>query len=204
MVLFRVQVDIPMDSGLTADYATNTFHFNMDDDEPTAELVADALDDFYGELAAQLSSLITPATWTYKFFRLTDSPPRVPIYFLTGRGPATTGSNSSPPEVALCLSWRTEYVSGFPNSRLRNRVYIGPLHAGAIGNDGRPSSSTMTAMIAAGQSLFDASGSAGWTWVVYSPTEAQSFEITQGWCDNEFDTQRRRGRQATSRSTFGP
>lgn len=202
MALWRLQVTIPMDSALTADYASNTWHFVSDDTEAATDDVADALDAFYDDIAGQLSSLITPGAWVYKFFDLADPEPRVPRYTKTDRGPATTGSNSAPPEVALCLSFRGNYGSGVPAARARNRLYIGPLQAGSIGADGRPSSGLVTALADAGDALLTASGAGAWDWVGYSPTDAGQFGIVQGWVDNEFDTQRRRGRQATSRSVF--
>jgi hypothetical protein len=44
--------------------------------------------------------------------------------------------------------------------------------------------------------------SASWDWVVYSPTDDAYHEVANGWVDNAWDTQRRRGYKPTSRTTF--
>lgn len=200
--IFRVQVEIPMTSALTADYVTNTLHFAMDDGDETD--IADALDDMYAQFAGVMSNLIEPSEFVYKFFDLAEPPPRVPYAMLTGRGPAAFGSNAAPTEISLCLSWRADYISGVPPGRMRNRIYVGPLSRDATGTDGRPSSGAIASVVAGGQALIDASALATWDWIVYSETAGSDFVWSQGWVDNEFDTQRRRGRAATARTTFTP
>jgi hypothetical protein len=74
------------------------------------------------------------------------------------------------------------------------------------GSDARPTVSAINNAIAWGQNLLDFSqATPSCVWVVNStigdPLE-NTVLITNGWCDNEFDTQRRRGRDATSRTTF--
>lgn len=198
-----------MDDELPINYATNTLHFEGTADTPTAEEIADAVDAMYSWLGSYWSSLITPSVWVYKFFDLDEPEPRVPFAELTGRGPASSGTTAAPPELALCMSWKAEPISGFPAGRLRNRIYIGPLAQSALNTDGRPAAAFVTALAAAGQILLDASELESWDWVVYSPTQAAasqppSFPIMEGWVDNEFDIQRRRGRAGTARSLFQP
>lgn len=200
--IFRVQAEIPMASALTADYVTNTLHFVMDDGDVSD--VSDALDAMYAQFAGVMSNLIEPSEFVYKFFDLSETPPRVPFATETGRGPGAFGSNAAPTEISLCLSWRADYISGVPPGRMRNRIYVGPLSRDATGTDGRPSSGAIASVVAGGQALVDASALAPWEWTVYSATEGSNFPWAQGWVDNEFDTQRRRGRAATARTTFTP
>jgi len=42
----------------------------------------------------------------------------------------------------------------------------------------------------------------GWDWVVYSPTNGNTVNVDNGWVDNAFDTQRRRGLAVTARTNW--
>jgi hypothetical protein len=42
----------------------------------------------------------------------------------------------------------------------------------------------------------------GYDWCVYSPTSNMLFPISQIWVDDAWDTQRRRGVKATTRTTY--
>jgi hypothetical protein len=208
MALYRLQVIIPMDDNLPANSATNTLHFSAADDGSELAAIETAMNTFYQNFNTHLSSLITPSTWTYKWFKMSDPLPRVPYRTTTGQGALATGTTAAPPEVAMCLSYKSAQVSGFPVGRTRNRIYVGPLAQGALDTNGRPTSTAVTALRNSGNGLLTASAAAGWTWVTYSPTAAAAgtstgiFDVISGWVDNEFDTQRRRGRAATSRTVF--
>jgi len=43
---------------------------------------------------------------------------------------------------------------------------------------------------------------ADWTWVVYSTVDNAMYPVDNGWVDNSWDTQRRRGVKPTARYTF--
>jgi len=76
---------------------------------------------------------------------------------------------------------------------------------GETGNDtdGRPTPAMVTALAAAGGALLTASTAAAtWAWLTYSTVAPGYTQVVNGWVDNEWDTQRRRGRAATSRTTF--
>lgn len=196
-----------MDDNLPENAATNTLHFEVPDFTVQAPLIEAALNSMYQNFNTHLSSLITPSTWVYKWFNLADPEPRVPVRTTTGMGALATGTTAAPPEVALCISFKAAAVSGFPAGRLRNRIYIGPLATGTIDTTGRPTSTAVTALANGADILLEASKAAGWDWVVFSPTQSSqglvdSFPIESGWVDNEFDTQRRRGRRSTARTTF--
>jgi hypothetical protein len=101
------------------------------------------------------------------------------------------------------LSFQGAPESGVSQARKRGRVFIGPLRSSLIGADGRPSPATVSLFAAEGEDLLDASNAATtWSWTVHSATTGDNSVVTNGWCDNEFDTQRRRGRIATSRTVF--
>lgn len=80
---------------------------------------------------------------------------------------------------------------------------MGPLDASVLDTNGRPSSGLITNLVANGQELLNESdAAAGWTWMVHSSVTGDNFAVVDGWVDDEFDTQRRRGRLPTLRTTF--
>jgi hypothetical protein len=94
-------------------------------------------------------------------------------------------------------------VSGQPQARKRGRIYLGPFDTTQLNADGRILPACQTTIRNAAQALLTASDVAlDWSWAVYSPTNASGVIVDNGWVDNEWDTQRRRGRAATTRSTF--
>lgn len=123
-----------------------------------------------------------------------------------------------PGEVALCMSFRGDYgtadedvpagPAGPPGNvheraRLRGRIYVGPLCATGMGATGadqrlRPSFNAMNTLLEAGKSLRDDPDT---KWVVWSRTNASVVAVSTIWCDDEFDTQRRRGGKPLSRVT---
>jgi len=103
----------------------------------------------------------------------------------------------------MVLSFKGVPSAGVSLGSQRGRVYIGPLRQSNIGTDGRPTAGAITTLRDAGQALLDASdANTEYTWAVWSPTLQDITPIVRGHLDNEYDTQRRRGRRATSRSTF--
>lgn len=48
----------------------------------------------------------------------------------------------------------------------------------------------------------EADASLIWQWRIWSPTNNNSVLIDNGWVDNAWDTQRRRGVEATARTIF--
>jgi hypothetical protein len=108
-----------------------------------------------------------------------------------------------PPEVAICLSYQAAKISGVPQARRRGRVFIGPLNTSAMGTDGRPATAFINALVGAADALKDPAGAPDWDWSTWSSFDPTvSTVIDNGWVDNEFDTQRRRGRKYTTRTTF--
>lgn len=71
------------------------------------------------------------------------------------------------------------------------------------GTDGRPDSTLIAAVTAFGTALRAASiGAASWTWVQYSTKLGVATAVSQGFVDNEWDTQRRRGKRSTARTNW--
>lgn len=219
MSLIRVQVSIPTDTALPEDAITNTWLFGTapaDVSAPTLDAIQVALVDFYtqDENAAELTSSVSgflsaaldPAHARFKFYDLGDAEPRTPLRNVQIALDAPGSNTSNPAEVAMCFSFQAVPVSGVNQARRRGRVFLGPLNNTAF-NGGIPSDGMMHVLQKAGDRLIDASdASALWSWVIQNGLDGDSPMTTaivdNGWVDNAFDTQRRRGIKPTVRLTF--
>ena len=117
------------------------------------------------------------------------------------------------PTLLLMLVLLLPYML-FLDSRRRGRIYLGPLAAvAADSSTGRPNTSFVTAIKnAAAAYLASVTTDGTFTWVVHSHTTGaspgtydetgNSVTVNQGWVDNAWDTQRRRGMAPTTRSAF--
>lgn len=204
MPIVRAQVSIPRSNTNSEDIVTNTWHF-------TTTGVSEGFDnDILTALAALYEGLDTYKSNAYlwsgtrvKMFNLEDSEPRVPIVDESlGLSSAPSGT-PLPSEVAVCLSFNGEYVSGASQARRRGRIYFGPLNSGAMGTTGYLAASLLTAAQTACTAFLLASTTASdWAWVVYSPSSAQAFPVVEGFIDDAPDIQRRRGWDRLSYVTF--
>lgn len=199
-------------SGLPEDRFINTFAFRR----PLIGTVGDfenieaALVDFWqanngaagGSLGNHLGAEV-PGDWTLRIYGLTDPEPRAPVYEASGDFGYSAGA-SLPHEVALCLSFQGANVSGLPQERRRGRVFIGPLAnaANIVTTGGRPAASIITAGVEACSNLRSDVVLNGIAWCVNSRVDEALVEIIDGWVDNAFDTQRRRGLVPTARTTW--
>jgi hypothetical protein len=208
------QVSLPKDSGLPEDAVVNTFHFRLTGSDRVAS-AANAntrLAAFYDAIDTYLSSELT-GTATVKWYDLEEAQPRVPFTTTSFTFTPSASTAVLPSEAAVCLSYQALPVSGIKQAHRRGRIYIGPLAAGAgSGQPLRPILGVMTTFAAAAIALHGIviGSTDGFQWSVYSPTlhaqtgslEDATFLVNEGWIDNAFDTQRRRGPAATSRTTW--
>ena len=218
MTILRVQCNIPNDTLLPEDDAINTWHFLT----VGAATPADAADDalialgvFYAAADTYLSGG-TATPMRYKVYDLENDEPRVPILEAT-QTLTPSASINMPNEVACCISYRGEFLSGANPARRRGRIFIGPLNnsggTSATG-DFRPSSTLRTGLANAASDIIVAGQTADARWVVFSPTlagappwsaatlEAASCDVTAGYIDDAFDTVRSRGLRPTTRTVF--
>lgn len=215
MTHMRIQAILQGDSMLAEDQYVNTWHFDtfdggVDRETDFANLVTD-LTAFYQAIDGYLSIGLQPSI-EFVGYDLGDSEPRAP--FADDTAALTLSASSGiPSEVAICLSYQGQRVSGQSQAQRRGRLYIGPLGANVLGTsiDGqhRPAAAFVTALAGAGTALL-ASTYAGTWWRVFSPTRAAQggglslamTPVTDGWVDDAWDIQRRRGAQPTTRTTF--
>ena len=154
-------------------------------------------------IGASMSSYIrTPVQ--IKVYDMADEEPRVPTIGGFNMPSRAAGFTTVPEEMAVCMSFHTHPPI---TARRRGRVYLGPLNSTAMTPatavvPTRVSNNFIEAVRQAGQALMDSSGPNLW-WAIHSTVGNLAMEVTGGWIDNEFDTQRRRGVDATSRVRFG-
>ena len=123
------------------------------------------------------------------------------------------GADGLPTEVAIVLSFHgnlagvpVEAGGIRPQARKRGRVFIGPLAAGAAAttgplNETRPAAGCLQAITLAANTLRQAAGP---IWMIWSRSAGQLVPVTDGWVDDAFDTQRRRGVAPTLRRPIVP
>lgn len=158
------------------------------------QLKAYALDDF--KLAgAPLGSPVASRNWTM--------------------GARAAGASDYPEECAICVSFHASTVDvpeeaalGRPAARRRGRFYFGPLaSAGSLGADGmfHVAAQPIAALSASAKFLAvpDPTIPADNAFLqVWSRSDGVVRPVVGGHVDNEFDTQRRRGLKATSRTLW--
>ena len=203
MALTRVQYTFHTDDGIAANYITNTMYYDViTENETTYNEILVGFTTALAEIDQLLGSSLTLTGHECKMYRMSDPEPRSPVYE-SEFGLSTTGTTQLPTEVSVCVSFQGSKVSGLPQSRRRGRIFMGPIANTATGTDGRLTNANAILFGDFGQSLLDSStANSNYDWAVYSPTNGTAVNVVDGWVDNEFDTQRRRGRIATQRWTF--
>lgn len=200
MTNIRAQVILQGGSGLPEDRFVNVWHFNVGppDLAGAADLIHPAIEDFYQLLQAYYSEYVS-TTVEVRYYLMSDPEPRVPetrTFTWTLQGTPV----SLPAEVACVMS-----IHGDPpvTPRRRGRLYLGPLNVSAQ-IDGttllpaRVSDTFATNVATAADGVLTAA--VGWS--IWSPTSSLMVAVTAGFVDNAWDTQRRRGVDATSRILF--
>ena len=188
------------------DAAVNVWHFTVPDTGAgTVAALKTALGAFYGAFVSHLSVALDLSKFRLKMYNMSDPEPREPFEdgLFTVIGP--TGTAGGAPELAICLSFQGDPASGIPMRRRRGRVYLGPLAINVGGTSEDVPASMVATAAAAGQSLLNSSNaSAAYEWIVLSQAGGglSAVKVTNGWVDNAWDIQRRRGIPATVRTTF--
>lgn len=221
MPTYRIRHVLPYVTLLPRDVAVNTFHAWS-----AAELDAEQLD----ELAATFIRFYTDVTgnpsgqplgaWIStqvsrdadacrtEVYSLADPEPRVPQLIVNWTmSPAQTGAGVAnlPLECAVVNSFQGALVAGLPQRRRRGRIFFGPLRTSASTGANPPvvQPNLRSDLIFRSSTLRDETiTEAGCIWVVWSEVDQNPVNITNGWVDDDMDTQRRRGLRAITRSTW--
>lgn len=196
-------------SNLPEDRIVNTFHFSVG--AGTAETLMtqafEALTTFYNSPAPSyaLSAYLSP--WVqrsaeFRAYDLSQTPPRVPVIEPITLAASNTASGL-PEEVAIVTTLQGAVPPAL-TARRRGRLYIGPLNNNTItpGTSSTPSrpDSVFTDIIGYTCARL-VIGNVGWC--IRSSVPFQNFvQIADGYVDNAFDTQRRRGPETTARTPW--
>lgn len=217
MSTIRATVVLPYVSNLPRDVTTNTFWFSSEaapsvyGAEIAARLIA-----FYttipggaaNPLSFYLSGVISRAALACRVqcYDMSDPAPRPPSYEQNWTLSGASGDNL-PNEVSVVGSFQGDRVAGVNQARRRGRVFIGPLKVSALGTNTATNTPTVVSGLRttlkgamtdlASQNTTDA------FWVARSQTTGDITTVTNGWVDNDFDTQRRRQPRASVRDTWG-
>jgi len=197
---YKFTVSMPVTDTLPRNRISNTFHL-----QHTLGSLADT------DLKSMCDDIVTMYTARYGISSNeivckaydTDAKPNYPR--------ATSVVNAGevwlcphPREVALCLSFAG---SNRGNKSERGRVYLMPsIAAGAAGGIDfvRPSVTAMTwamKFYTEPNASFPDLGGVDWQFGVWSPTYKKFTQTKQAWCNDEWDTVRRRGLRETTRQS---
>lgn len=216
MTLFRVQHTLQGVSALPTDRYVNTFYFQRFT-EPDTAAIAELVSKF-GLLHSTMMTVppkrlseywsqpaLASAGHRLKVYDLSDPEPRKPIYDTETSLPGMVATAGLPAEVCVCCSYEAPPTSGLPQARRRGRFFFGPLNTAASDSTGnvRPALALQQVLTQAVANMAAQTKLAGWTWVVFSPTNGLEVlshpAVSRAWVDNAFDTQRRRGPRPTTR-----
>lgn len=239
MGVYKVQAELPYQSGLPEDLAINVFYFVTEAADPdTTEMdsIVTRLTAFYNSTPAGASAGFSISDFIGIQVSRTANQDRFAFYWSPTIDPVSTPWGSPvrttnwtigtaavatglPGEVAAALSYHADLTDIpetqanptpppaiiRPAARRRGRLFLGPLTTGAMTNEGvnqdaSIASSLRTNIGLAGKALADANTTA--SWVVYSPTDASVYLVVGGYVDDAFDTQRRRGTKAETRTLW--
>lgn len=197
------QVTLITKSTNTADYQSNGFYVS-DSGYTTAELDAWAAaiktfyDDCYTDGALRG---FNQNNHIVKFYDVGGAPPNYPVYETTFNLTTNPGNIELPMEVALAVSYKNNSQNTVLRARRRGRIYISGW-ASARNAVGRPDNAAFQGVSTAYTDYCDTVNTIGsLTAVIYSRVQNITCEVEEVWADNEWDTQRRRGGTATTRST---
>jgi hypothetical protein len=189
---------------IPANYLSNSFAFHGSDPASDTTAITAALDAFYTSIASNIwGAQMASVGHEIKYTNLPGTPPNYPFLQTSFDTGAVPGGEPLPSEVALCLSFQGSKAAGFPQARRRGRIYVGTVKSTLL-DSGRPIAAART-NLAAYAATFKAAIqaiSSDTVWAVWSHLDGVGVEITNGWVDNVWDTQRRRGLGSTARTLF--
>jgi hypothetical protein len=203
MGIYRAQVIIGMTSQIPADYVTNSWALVTDEVDPPWPAITAAFKTFYDNLALNFyPGQVAQNGHVIKYTELPGTPPNYPVEEATFNFATAPTGETLPSEVALVSSFQDIRRPGEVQARKRGRVYIGPLKTGTM-TGGRPgvvsigTLKTITRNLVVALEAIDSTGLGIWSGA------NQDFVLAlNGWVDNAFDTQRRRGIESTARETW--
>lgn len=205
MAHIRAMVVFQGISGIPEDRFINTLHFQMAGVEldAAATTLHPFITSFYNtatggrSIGGSMSSIVQRSTPEVRYYDHADAPLSVPV-ILPFTIPAAAASAPLPEEVACVATFH-----GAPpvTPRTRGRIYLGPLNNSMVGLSATAAKIDATFRTLVCARMEQLAGEAD-NWVVYSPTSNVTTTVVGGFCDDAFDTMRKRGPKATDRSVW--
>lgn len=215
-MLLQAVVSLPYSTGLPRDVAQTTWNFDAlgVDLEEDCEQIRDDLIQWWNVVATPATNpvcyyipnpVIVRNACEIAIYDRTNPPAGPPLFTYTWTlGASATNSPSLPLEIALCNSYRAAPIPGVAAARLRGRNYIGPFNFNAMDATflglPRPNPDLVTAITQA--SLRLASKETQPIWSQWSRVRDNWGPVVAGFCNNEWDTQRRREADETARTKW--
>lgn len=194
--VYKFQVSMPVTDLLPRNRISNTVHLQHTIgsllDADLNDMCADIVEMYqahYGNATAEISckAYDTDAVPNY---------PRAEVVVNAG----THWDQGSPREVCLVLSYAGSHRG---NKRERGRIYLQPQLVGSLGSPAlRPSQGHLDWALGwytTANSSFPDLGGVDWQFGIWSPTGKHFTQAKQAWCNDDWDTQRRRGLRETNR-----
>jgi hypothetical protein len=202
MAGYFAQVTLLAASGNGADNQVNGFAFEEVGTPDTAEMdtYTVAVKDFYDDILTinGCAGLMTNGH-IVKFYDILGTAPNYPIYETTFNMASAPPAIDMPLEVALAVSYKNTVANSVPRGRRRGRIYISGW-AESMNTAGRPISTAFNGLADAYKVFADTVNTIGtFEAGVWSRANGVVYPIQEIFCDNEWDTVRRRGGEATSR-----
>lgn len=202
---YLLQVELASVSNVAKDSVVNTFALKALDGGALFSDIATHVQGFYNANSSILSPTLNPAAFahTFRLYHLIEPEPRPPIY--TSKFTRAGSGTAMPAEVAICASFAADAPAGTRPARRRGRVYVGPINQGSgtvVNGYLRPTTVVQNNLATAMKNMAENLIASDWALCVWSRLDAGLFPVVRGWVNDEYDTQRRRGPEVTSRSPW--
>lgn len=219
---WQVQVVLQHTTNIPRDVSVNTFAFHWPNETPPdwegghGAILTAPVRRFYNNpeggnsISDVLSGRISRVTNACKFNVYEAMTSNAEPVWSTNwtLGPPVAGQNALPYEVAVAASFQGAPTVSMPQRRRRGRVFLGPLNGAALqmtSDSCEVMGQFRTTIANACETLLDETNNETnpFIWCVWSRVAGLLVPITNGWVNNEPDTQRRRQDRPTSRTTWG-
>jgi len=204
MGTIRAQVILHTDDNTPANYVTNSLAFTSPGVFADFTGLTAVIKDFYDDITVTyLSTELAQNGHEIKYYDLPGTPPNYPVEEDVWNLAANPSGTPLPQECAICLSFQGARTPGFPQARRRGRIYLG-LWGTNANTSGRPTAALITNITTAAATFKAAVAALAdpIDWAIWSTVDQAPVAVDNGWVDNVWDTQRRRGLLETSRTTF--
>lgn len=207
MPILKAQVTIPDVNGVTADDAVNSFYVEQSGAPDNTLYLGweGLLSTFYTDISSYTWYEYDTTALYLKIYDAQGVKPNYPLYENTFAGGPNLSSNPLPREVALAISYKNVTSNVIDRKNRRGRIYMGGVGESYNELDGRPTEALCQGLRDAFKNYVTAVRAlpSAPLPVIFSPATFGAYPIEEVRVDNEWDTQRRRGRKATQVYTTG-